>query len=59
MEFYKLAKDLMICYLADMKAIPQKTALTDFFCPAYSKANGSISWRVKKAITPPTVIITE
>jgi hypothetical protein len=43
MDFYKLAKDLMIYHLADMNAIPQKTALTDFFCPAYSKANGSIS----------------
>lgn len=30
-------------YLADMKAIPQKTALTDCFCPAYSKASGIIS----------------
>ena len=37
-----------------MKAIPQKTALTDCFCPADSKASGSISWRVRKAITPPT-----
>lgn len=44
-------------HLADMKAMPQKTALTDCLCPAYSNASGIISWRVKKAITPPTVII--
>ena len=45
---------MLLQYLADMKAIPTKTAFTARFCPLYSIAKGSISCKVRKAITPPT-----
>jgi len=40
--------------LIDIKAMPTNTALTASLRPAYSNANGSISYNVRKAITPPT-----
>ena len=44
-----------ITHLIDIKAIPTNTALTASLRPAYSNACGSISYSVRKAITPPTV----
>jgi hypothetical protein len=41
-------------HLIDIKAMPTNTALTASLRPAYSNANGSISYNVRKAITPPT-----
>jgi hypothetical protein len=44
-----------ITHLIDIKAIPTNTALTASLRPAYSNASGSISYNVRKAMTPPTV----
>lgn len=44
-----------ITHLIDIKAIPTNTALTASLRPAYSNACGSISYSVRKAITPPTI----
>lgn len=43
-----------MAHLIDIKAMPTNTALTASLRPAYSNANGSISYNVRKAITPPT-----
>jgi hypothetical protein len=44
-----------LTYLIDIKAMPTNTAFTASLRPAYSIANGSISYNVRNAITPPTV----
>jgi predicted ATP-grasp superfamily ATP-dependent carboligase len=44
-----------LTYLIDINAMPTNTAFTASLRPAYSIANGSISYNVRKAITPPTV----
>lgn len=46
---------MSVTHLMDIKAMPTNTAFTASLRPAYSIANGSISYSVRNAITPPTV----
>jgi hypothetical protein len=54
-EYFLILFTKSITHLIDIKAIPTNTALTASLRPAYSNACGSISYSVRKAITPPTV----
>ena len=44
------------CRLADMTAMPTKTAAIARRRPEYSRARGSISCKHKKAMMPPTAV---